>query len=157
MRSYIENVLVYKKILLPFYPHLPLEILLSIIDRETDAFERFKFFLRKRITAIAEVKKSIDFTELNDEIDYEVSRLSIEAKKVGKLKILQGFNTGFFSISLLALLIPGMNIPPEISGIVGATSFLSLLKDLHEIQSKKLDLRKSDFYIPFLLHSCNSD
>ena len=84
--------------------------------------------------------------EFCEEINYEVSGLKIEAKKLSNLKIMKGVSWGVFTISLGALLI-GL---PGIAGILGSTSLYNIFKEYMDGKSKNLDLKKSPFYIPFL-------
>ncbi|MBI5928216.1 MAG: hypothetical protein HY862_02825 [Chloroflexi bacterium] len=148
----VEDSLVYKNVILPYFPSIPVSELVKIKKNETEAFERFKYTLRRKLAELKKVETAERMTDIFEEIDYEIQGLIVESKKLLNMRIMQGVNIGFCGISLMALLMPSLNIPKEFVGIVGPVSVLNLIKEQLSYIDKKLEMKKNDFYIPYLFY-----
>jgi hypothetical protein len=88
--------------------------------------------------------------EFIEEINYEISKLNIEAEKLSNLKILRGASFGVFTISLGTLFLTGHPELQEFARLLGSTSLYNIFKEYIDKKSKVIDLKKDTFYIPFV-------
>lgn len=153
----VEEMLIYKNIILPYFPDASVTELLKIKKNETEAYERFKYVLRNKLSELRDVTRAEAITNIFEEIDYEIQSLIIESKKLLNLKVMQGINLSFFGISLLAILTASLDIPKELASMVGTMSVLNLIKEQVSFRNKNLEMKKNDFYIPYLFYKkCSS-
>jgi hypothetical protein len=75
---------------IPYFPDISIEDLITIKLQETDAFPRFQYFLKKKLREFGEGATPNKLRELSEEIESEVHRLNLEAKRLSKLRIMQG-------------------------------------------------------------------
>ncbi len=149
----LENTIVLNNILLPYFPDFESSKIKEIVSNETEAFNRFRHFLREKAGELLSSDNTNAIGAILEEIDYQTSLLKIEAEKIKRLKSLERFSLGFFTISMAFLLSPSNPFPKELPAILGSTSMLNLVRNYIETQNKQLDLRKSDFFIPFTISS----
>jgi hypothetical protein len=80
-----------------------------------------------------------------------VADLKIEAEKVRKSRLLGGIEVGTFVVSLGAYLFSGDPLVSQIAGIVGGVDLLELIRHTIAHRKEKLEMRKSDVYLLYLL------
>jgi hypothetical protein len=147
-----KDFFLYKHVLLPYFPDVDLMTLARLHDDETEPFVRFTHFLKRRVGALSEASSTSGVQSIVDEIEYEVAALTIEAKKLSANRILDGVHMSSFAISLGAMLSPvSPGVAGAIAGVVGSVTVLDLAKEWRARKEKELDLKKSDFYVPYLL------
>ncbi len=88
-----------------------------------------------------------------EEITHETQEVIIESKKLLKLKVMQGASLSFCIFSLLALGLPTLPLSKEFACFIGLNSLFHLIKEYVSYQSQVLEMKKSDFYIPFLFQT----
>ncbi len=94
----LETLCLYKELLIPYFPGISLEDLLKIKRNESEAFSRFQYFLRRKLSQIKGIERQQAFSELFEEIEYEVLQLKIECENLSrKIGILNRLNVGFFA------------------------------------------------------------
>lgn len=151
-----REMFLYKHILLPYFPGLDLLSVSKLRTDETDSFIRFSTFLWRRVRALADAQSVGGITEIIEEIEYEVSALRLEAKKLEKTRSLRDVKMALFSVSLGAMVLGSAHPAVQAaSGFIGSVAAIDLLKELSGYRREQIDLRKSDFYIPYLLSSPN--
>ncbi|WP_328617214.1 hypothetical protein OHS18_13310 [Amycolatopsis sp. NBC_00355] len=88
-----------------------------------------------------------------EEIDEGVAKLNLEAARIKKSRLIQRATTSTFPLSLgVATLFPGVT-SATIVGFVGAYKIIELLREHIEIKKSDISMRKSEFFIPFVLRS----
>lgn len=147
---------VYKQILLPYFPSVDLKDLRKIASQESEAFTIFSGFIREKLADMTEVDSDARMEELFAEIDEEVARLHLEAKKLSRLKVLRDSEEAVFAVSLVALIATGTEMGQNLAGIFGPLSLLDILRNHIDIQRGRLDLRKSQFYLPLVLQDART-
>jgi len=146
-----SDILVYHKLLLPYFPSASLKDLAEIADRETEAFQLFTSYLSRRLRAINGAESRADLEGIIDEINDGVAKLNIDAKKLSRTKFLRGAQVSFFTVSVGALLLHDSQLVKEVAGLIGSMNVLQLLQEVIGQQKESLELRKSEFFIPYLL------
>lgn len=142
---------VVKSIILPYFPNIDLVALGRIAHEESDSFVRFGGYLRRRLADIAAADSVETIANLAEEIDYNVAELKIEADKLKRNRHLANAEVAFFATSIaMAAAAPGPT-PTAIAGIAGSATLLDLLRRRGERRDAMADLKKSDFYVPYLL------
>ena len=141
----------YKEILLPYFTNLTVKDIIRISKNESDSFVKFNFFLRKKMGEFEISNSRNETSAIIEEIDYEIANLNIEMQKISKMRMMQGANIAFMSISLGLLATIDSELVKTIAGITGSTNLLGIVKDYLSIKKEKLSLKKSDLYLPFLL------
>lgn len=146
-----EHWLNYKNILLPYFPNASVDAVADIADKETDAFVRFNAYLATRLKWLDRATSRADINDVLHEIDSGVSALNIEARKVKRSKLLLAAELGFFSLSLGILTSYDNHVIQGVAGVVGSVNLLQLVRDAFAASGQHDDLRKNDFYVPYLL------
>ena len=147
-----QGFIFYHNILLPYFRGVRFEDIIRIAKNESDSFVKFNYYLSKKLRGLSDSSEILNIKEITNEIDYEISNLNIEFKKLKKLKILQKAQVAFFSISLGALAFTDIEIVKQIAGISGSINLFNLLKDYIGYKREAVSLQKSDFYLPFLIN-----
>jgi hypothetical protein len=137
--------------LLPYFPNANLQDIARIKDTESDSFILFNSYLKRRLAALAEAQSLNDIADMHEEINAGIARLRIEAKKVADSKLLRDAEVGSLGLSLVAVTGGDPALTRIMAGVVGSASLLGLLRSFSEIREKKLDMRASEFFIPYLL------
>ena len=145
--------LIYKQILLPYFPSIELKDLTKIASQESEAFTIFSVFIRQKLADIVEADSDVRLEELFAEIDEEVARLHLEAKKLSRLRVLRDSEVAVFAVSLVVLIATGAEMAPNLTGILGPISLLDILRNHIDIQRGRRDLRKGEFYLPLVLRN----
>lgn len=146
-----QDFWIYKDIVLPFFKGVSIEELIKIAKNETDVFLRFNHFLTQRLKNISRATAASQLLEISDEIDYQIRGLKIEIDKLRRIKLLQAAELTFFTISISALLFSNLDLLKQTAGLLGSINLYQLLKDYSSYSKDKLDLKKNDFYLPYLL------
>lgn len=147
----VESFLLFRKILLPFFPGVDPELIHHIRENETEAFTRFQYFIRKKLSELGVATRESRILEILEEIDYELAELNLEAKRLLKLRSMRGVTIAFLVMSLGTLLLTDIATAKEIAGIAGTTSFYNLIIEHLRLQSQTIDMKKSDMYVPFMI------
>lgn len=156
-RNAYSDMMLYKTVVLPYFPHATLDTVTNIAVNETDSFVRFTHYLSKRLTSMADASDPETIADIMDEIDYSVAGLRIEAEKLTHSRALQQVQVGFFALGLaIALTVPNAPIK-TIAGVAGSVNLLGIIKEYIDSRRAKLALKQSDFYIPYLLSKVTAD
>jgi hypothetical protein len=147
------ELFIYKNLILPYFPEVDLLALSKIQNEETDSFVRFTYYLKRRLSQLADLQNEDQVEDVIEEIDYEVAALRLEAQKLSKSRLLRGAEIASFSISLGAFASSFNPILGGISGLLGSVTVLGLLRERAARRKDVIELKKSDFYIPYLLSS----
>jgi hypothetical protein len=145
-----QSLFVYEQVVLPFFPGASVATLAAIAREETEAFTLFAGFLRRRMRELAESPEA-GLAELRAELDEEVARLRIEARKLAQLRVLRGAEIGLFTVSLAAAIATDLGALQTTAGVLGSVTLLELLKQHATVRREALDLRASEFYVPMIL------
>jgi hypothetical protein len=140
----------FKHVLLPYFPGADIVRVAKLRDEETDSFIRFSYYLKRRISEIANATSLERIDSMMEEIEHETAGLRIEARKLRNSRLLQGAEVASFTVSLGAL-ISGSGTVMGVAGIIGSVTALDFLREWTSRKKAVLDLKKSDFYIPYLL------
>lgn len=146
-----QEYIVYKQVILPFFKLSNFDDLIKIARNETEAFRKFNHFLREKLPSINNIQSASELRGVLQEIDYEVANVELEYKKLSQMKMLQGVELGFLTISLCALVFSDVSLIQQIAGVTGSISILDILRDYLEYKQGLLEIKKNDFYLPFLL------
>ena len=152
----LENLIVYKNIILPYIEGLSLQEYIQISKNETDSFVKFNYFLKSKLREIKDCSKEQAIALVLEEIEYETSNLRIEAERLKKLKCMNMANIALFTISLPILLIPELAEIRSFAALLGSMNLYRILKGNFEKNNEIIKLKKSDFYIPYILNSKKS-
>ena len=151
-RSPFHDVLIYEKIVLPYFPNARLSDVADIAEKETDSFVIFNTNLRKRLREIGNATSADDVKEIGEELQSGAAALAIEARKMAQGKLLRGVEVGLFSVSLGAIIASrGAVFPSGLAGVTGSVTLLDLLKEVTARRQSKLTLAQSEFFVPYLL------
>jgi len=151
MGTSFQDFIIYKEIILPYFKTGDLDDLIKVAKNETESFVKFNHYLSKRLADISRVDSPRKLQEILQEIDYEVVNLKLEFKRLSKLKVLQGIEMAFFSISLSALILINTELVKQIAGISGSVSLLEIFREHLSASEQVASAKKSDFYLPYLL------
>lgn len=141
-----------KDLYLPYLKDIKIEELVKIKKNETDAFIRFQHKMDRIISELKDKTNEEKFRHLMEEVDYEIRVLNNEFKKVKNLRSLQRVSAGFFVISIVVFFAGFEDLHKIISLLLGAKSLSSVVEQEQLINRSKLDLRNSDFFIPWKIH-----
>ena len=145
-------MLIYEKIVLPYFPNARLSDVADIAEKETDSFVIFNTNLRKRLREIGNATSADDVKEIGEELQSGAAALAIEARKMAQGKLLRGVEVGLFSVSLGAIIASrGAVFPSGLAGVTGSVTLLDLLKEVTARRQSKLTLAQSEFFVPYLL------
>jgi hypothetical protein len=136
---------------IPYFPNASHETIADIATKETDSFIRFTHMLASGIAQVGGISQRESFAAIVAEIEDEVAALRIEAKKIVSTRALRGVEVATFAVSIGALLLPNLAALSMIAGVTGTAASLDLARGYAEARSTALDLKKSEFYISFLL------
>lgn len=150
-RSAVDSFLVFDRLLLPTFPQATLEDVARIATQETDSFIVFSQYLSQRLRLIPEATGRADVQDILDEIQAGVLQLNMQAKKLAGSRLLRGAEMGVASVSLAAAVGVNADSAQVIAGIVGSSGLLQVLRSHDAARRDKLDLKASNFYIPYLL------
>jgi hypothetical protein len=153
-RSPFTDILVYEQLVLPCFPGASLLDIANIATRETDSFILFNHQLRERLSELSQATSMDAIDEITWDLRAGAASLAIEARRIAAGKLLHGAQLATLTISLSALATAyGLNLvlPAQIAGITGSVTLLELLRERMERQKERYDLRKSEFFVPFLL------
>lgn len=158
-RTLVEKVdhqlLVLQQFILPYFPDIDSDKLATLVTDETESFELFMSWLTRRFAEYANSPEDQNFAELVAEIDEGVARLRVEAASLHRTsRLLRNTSIGTFGISLGALIGASLGLPAgvaaPVAGIVGSVNFIEVIKEVAARRKDRLDLRRSEFYIPYL-------
>jgi hypothetical protein len=152
-RSPYQDLFIYEKFLLPYFPDASLGDIAAISEKETDSFIVFNRYLTKQLARLSDPKSVDEWSDVMEDIRAEVARLKVEARKVARSKVLRNSQIAMFAVTVCAILGLHNASFDDLAGIFGSASLLQLLQT--EIQKRNSfdDLRKSEFFIPYLLSS----
>ena len=137
--------------LLPYFPAASLEDILRIKDTESDSFALFSSYLGQRLASLSEAQSLADIDDIRAEISAGVARLRIEAKKVSGSRLMRNTEVGLFGLSVVATSSGTSILEHVIAGVIGSASLISLLRTFNEVRDRQLDMRSSEFFVPYLL------
>lgn len=145
-----KEVLVMHHFLLPYYPEAEPKVLAKLATEETDAFELFMAWMTKKVGEAAANPETTDLADLVAEIDEGVAKLRITAENLARTsRLLRGASVGAFALSLGALAGPA---PMQTAaGIVGGVNLIELVREEVSRRRQSLDLRASEFFVPYKL------
>jgi hypothetical protein len=146
-----REVIQVAEFLLPYFPDASLQDILRIKESESDSFVLFSAYLKRRLAALSEAKSLSDIEDIQTEITAGVARLRIEAKKVAGSKLMRNAEIGLFGLSLAGIISGDGPLTHILAGVAGSASLMDLLRSFSEVKGGKLDLRTSEFFIPYLL------
>jgi hypothetical protein len=152
-----RDFFIYKHILLPYFPDADLVDIARISQEETDSFARFNHFLRKRLTEVAGCESGERVEDVMSEIEDEVAKLKIEARRIAVGAMKSRASLGLFGVSLSALALGGGPVLASISGVLGSVSLFEILKDFVGSRQERITLTASPFYVPYLLSGDRSE
>jgi hypothetical protein len=155
MGTSFQDFMVYKEIVLPYFKIPRLDELIKIAKNETQSFVKFNHFLAKKLANISKADSGTKLQEILREIDYEVANIELEFKRLGRLRVLQGVEMAFFSISLSALLFADADLVKQIAGVSGSVSLLEIFKGFFSRSEQGSSVKTNDFYLPYLLKTKN--
>jgi hypothetical protein len=145
------ETLLVAQFLLPFFPKANLQDVVRIKGSESDAFVLFNSYLRQRLASLSDAESLDDIDDIQSEINAGVAKLRIEAKKVSGSKLLRNTEIGLLTVSLAAIASRDSSLAHVIAGMTGSASLFSLLHSFNEVRGKHLDMRSSEYFIPYLL------
>jgi hypothetical protein len=151
IRDLYKDVILFEQIALPYFPNANIDLVADIATKETDAFFRFTHFLKSRLSSLGASPSADELVTLSEEIQYEVAGLRIEAQKLAATRMLRGVEVGFFVLGIVGIFLSHVAALQSIAGIAGSVSLMQLLRSYAEARGTEVDLKKSDFYIPYLL------
>jgi hypothetical protein len=146
-----QDLVVLKEIMLPYFRISNLDDLVKVAQNETESSAKFNHYLSKRLVDISRLDSAKKLQEILREIDYEVENLELEFERLSKLKILQGVEMAFFSISLSALLFANAELAKHIAGVTAPVGLLETFRHLTSGSEQVSPAKKSEFYLPYLL------
>jgi hypothetical protein len=149
--SPFQDLFIYERLLLPYFPGAELVDVATISQKETDSFLRFNRYLTKKLGELDSSQSANDVRDIIDEIKYGAAELRIEARKLAKSKLLRNAQLGYFGVTIAALLTLDVGLVKEIAGVSGSVNLLQLLQSEFGIRKHIEDLSKSDFYVPYIL------
>lgn len=138
------------ELVLPCFDRVEYGELLRIAENETDAFVKFNHFLSLRLAGLNQARSAAQIAQILEEVHYETANLRQQAEKLAKLKSLQAAQLVFFTLSLGVVTLTEASQVKELAGILGSVSLIEVLKGYFGYQREKFDLKKSDFYLPYL-------
>jgi hypothetical protein len=150
--NYGKGITIYKTIIVPHFRDVSTQKIAEIANKETDAFFRFNYYLKNRLGQLSASHSPQNMKQLLDEIDYEASKLNTEAQRVSRLKTLQTGRLVSVAIGLSIMIVPNPEWLKTVAGISVAMGVADLFKSYIQIMNAKAEMKKSDFFIPFLLH-----
>ncbi len=150
----IEDTIIYERIVIPYFKGISFHDLIKIKQNETESFKIFQHFLRRKLNELKSANTPDRIRYLSEEIDYEVQKLTLECKKLSKsLRVMSGAHLSFFCTSLLAAATQNFSTIAQTAAITGgAYSLYQSIKEYVSYREKIVDLKKSDFYIPYLFN-----
>jgi hypothetical protein len=135
---------------LPFFPEASLENIARVAIDETDAFRQFLRFLHRKLREMQDANSSVDVKSTRQEIEDGVYQLRTISKKLALDRGLALGQSALFGLSVVLLTVPS-EVTRNIAAIVGSVNLMQLAQTVAMERKTSLDLRSSDFYIPFLL------
>jgi hypothetical protein len=151
-----RDLFLLNNIVLPYFTSIDLDLVAEVAAKETDSFVRFTHYLASQIAAIGAAPDAKDFERIVAEIRSETAALRIEAKKLASMRIFRGAEVASFVISIIAVLFSDIEILKSLATVVGTTTLLQLIRDYLDSKKTTLDLKKSQFYIPYILNNNRS-
>ncbi len=151
-----QEFLQYKEIVLPYF-RTDIDSLIKIAQNETESFRKFNHYLSQRLIDISKTGSVEELQSILSDIDYEIANVEIESKKLSKLKVLQGVEVGFLAVSLSIFALADVGLAKQIAGITGSVNLLELVREMVSHQREKIDIKKSDFYLPHLLKKAGKE
>ena len=144
-----DALLVYKQIVLPYFPGADPDLIARIAADETEAFHRFSRWLGRAAARMSAVGNAAELAHVLDELDHEVAQVDKEARRVGALKVLRNVDLAAFTVSLaVAIEVPEAS-GGLVAGLIGSASFLDLVRRTVEQSAALGNLRRSTFYLPW--------
>jgi hypothetical protein len=152
-----DALIVYKRIVLPFFPGLGLQTLTQIAEAEEDAFRRFNIRLSRAFRRLQTVDDWRAIEEVHDEIDEGVENVRRMGRRLAAMRTLRDVELGSFAVNLaFATQIPvakgGM-----IAGIVGSATLLDLLRAHVDRRATVKEIKRDDFFVPWLMSGLAED
>lgn len=148
--------LIFERVTLPYFLGAPHDVLARVQDVETDAFVRFIRWLSRRLATLDTSDRSA-LTEVRWEIEDGVDKVNVAARKIGSTRFMRGVELGFFTLNLGVLIGVHSGSAAQIAGVTGSVTFLELVRSLATYRRDRIDLRASDFYLPWLISRDSSD
>lgn len=146
-----SDYFVFKHIVIPYFPGLDLTTIGRISTQETDSFTRFNRYLCAKLAELGDAGSASTIDGLFGEIDNEVARVSLEAKKLMKSRFMRGAEIASFSIALAGSMVTDVPMIQGVAAAVGSVTLLEILKERRQARDTRLDLAKEPFYFPYLL------
>lgn len=135
---------------LPKLSNISLDTLLRIRDDEGDSFQRFQFALKKLICN-NKIDTETSLKELFQNVDYEVRTFEAKLEAIKRSRAMSTYQAILgFSVMGLCFLVPS-EIAKTITAILGVYQSKGFIGALIKEYNRAYDLKKSDFYIPWLL------
>lgn len=152
LQTDIEDTIMYDKIVVPYFKGISFHDLIKIKQNETESFKIFQHFLRRKLNELKSASTPDHIRYLSEEIEYEVQKLTLECKKLSKsLRVMNSAHLSFFCTSLVAAATQDFSAMAQTAAITGgAYSLYQSIKEYVSYKNKMTDLKKSDFYIPYL-------
>jgi hypothetical protein len=152
-RPPLGSIFLCETFLLPYFPTATLDDIVTLSRTETDSFVLFNHYLTKRLSQLSESQSIEQLSDIADDIRYGISQLRLEARKVAKGKLLRNLQLAFFAVSVVAMVVADTTLVRDVSGILGSVNLLQVIQGELDMRKQAIDLRKSDFYIPYVLSS----
>jgi hypothetical protein len=146
-----SDYFVFKHIFLPYFEGLDLNTVGKISSQETDAFTRFNHYLRSKLKQLLEAEDQQTIDDIFDDIENEVARISLEARKLKKSPFMRSAEIASFSITLAGSTLASQPVVQGVAAALGSVTLLEMLKERRRLHDARLDLAQEPFYFPYLL------
>jgi hypothetical protein len=149
--SAYHQMLVYKQLVLPYFPQASLEEVNRIAEDETDAFILFNQFMTTELNKLRSISSLADIDEIMAQIDEEVARITIQARRVSNSGLLGNIDLAFFTLSLAVAVTSVGGEFKDVAGVAGSVTLLEVIKERMSRRKESLSLKASQFYVPYIL------
>lgn len=148
-----KDYFTYKNLILPYFPEASLQDIARIASEESDAFTRFNAFLRRKLKEVAAAESRYTVEDVIEEIESEVAAIRVEVSRIQTSKSLRNITVAALPISLgVATTLTG-TAASTVAGIVGSANLLAVLREYVSVRKERANLKKSEFYVPYLISS----
>lgn len=147
----LDTLLAYEQLVLPCFPGVDLSTVAAISEKETDAFVRFNELLRRRMAGLNQANSISVIDDIVQELQEGAAALHMEAKGLAGGKLLRGAELGSFTVSLATAITGYEGQLKEVAAVIGSASLLDLLREYRERKGKRDQIRKNDYYIPYIM------
>ncbi|MFC6084253.1 hypothetical protein [Sphaerisporangium aureirubrum] len=143
--------LTLSRLMLPYFEGATPETLIKLRESESEAFSRFAYWMRAKLKEFDGAPSEAAIRDIVAELDYGVAELAVEARKLSRGRLLNGVHVGFFSISIAVVAMNPDPLTQQIAGMVGSVTLLDLVREIVASRDARDDLRKSEFFVPYLI------